>query len=55
MQKKSTSTFDERVVLPHVLHDDDLQVAYQQMARDDTREAEALEWADGTCGDATQA
>jgi hypothetical protein len=29
----------------------DLDKAYQQMARDEAREAEALEWAEGTVGD----
>ena len=29
----------------------DLEVAYQQMAQEEAREAEALEWADATVGD----
>jgi len=28
-----------------------LEVAYQQMAQDEAREAEALEWAETTVGD----
>jgi hypothetical protein len=33
----------------------DLESAYQQMAEDRTREAEALEWAEGLVGDADAA
>jgi hypothetical protein len=29
----------------------DLELAYQQMAREEAREAEALEWAEATVGD----
>jgi len=29
----------------------DLELAYQQMAREETGEAEALEWAEATVGD----
>jgi len=29
----------------------DLEAAYQQMANDETREAEALDWKEGTVGD----
>jgi hypothetical protein len=29
----------------------DLEVAYQQMAQDETREAEAFAWAEATLGD----
>jgi hypothetical protein len=39
-------------VRPHVVGKD-LEVAYQQMAREEAREAEALEWAGATSGDAT--
>jgi hypothetical protein len=34
----------------HVI-DEDLEAAYQQMAEDERRESEALEWAEGTVGD----
>jgi hypothetical protein len=29
----------------------DLETAYQEMARDEAREAEALEWSEGLLGD----
>ena len=46
MQKKPTITMDQ------LIYDGkELELAYQQMARDETREAEALEWADATVGD----
>ena len=44
------SRFIEDLVRPHVLFPD-LEAAYQQMAEDEEREAEALEWAEATVGD----
>ena len=44
------SRFIEDLVRPHVLAAD-LEVAYQAMAQDERREAEALEWAEATFGD----
>ena len=44
------SRFIEDLVRPHVLLPN-LDVAYQQMAEDEKREAEALEWAKATAGD----
>jgi predicted CopG family antitoxin len=44
------SRFIEDLVRPHVLNQD-LEAAYQQMAQDEEREAEALEWAEATVGD----
>jgi predicted CopG family antitoxin len=44
------SQFIEDLVRPHVL-DIDLEAAYAQMARDESREAEALEWAEALIGD----
>ncbi len=41
------SKFIEDLVRPHVL-DKNLEDAYQQMAQDEQREAEALEWIDNT-------
>jgi hypothetical protein len=29
----------------------DLELAYREMAREESREAEALEWSEGTVGD----
>ena len=42
--------FIEDLVRPHVLYAD-LEAAYAQMAQDEAREAEALEWAEATIGD----
>ncbi|MEZ4705981.1 MAG: hypothetical protein R3A44_02170 [Caldilineaceae bacterium] len=48
------SRFIEDLVRPHVLHVD-LEAAYAQMAQDEERESEALEWADALIGDADDA
>jgi len=44
------SRFIEDLVRPHVLRKG-LREAYREMAADHAREAEALDWAEGTCGD----
>lgn len=44
------SQFIETLVRPHVVGKD-LEAGYRQMAQDEAREAEALEWAEGTVGD----
>lgn len=44
------SQFIEALVRPHVL-DADLDAAYREMALDEARESEALEWAEATVGD----
>jgi predicted CopG family antitoxin len=44
------SKFIESLVRPHVIKDD-LENAYREMALDEEREAEALEWAESTIGD----
>jgi predicted CopG family antitoxin len=44
------SRFIEDLVRPHVMFPD-LEAAYQQMAEDEEREAEALEWAEAMVGD----
>jgi predicted CopG family antitoxin len=44
------SRFIENLVRPHVLIPD-MEAAYQEMAEDEEREAEALEWAEFTLGD----
>lgn len=46
------SHFIEDLVRPHVL-DEELELAYAKMAQDEERETEALEWAEGTLGDAS--
>lgn len=44
------SQFIEGLVRPHVLREH-LSAAYEAMAADERREADALEWADATIGD----
>ena len=44
------SHFIEDLVRPHVL-DEELERAYAQMAQDEQRETEALEWAEATVRD----
>jgi hypothetical protein len=48
--RRRISHFIESLVRPHVLSKD-LEAAYRQMAREEAREAEALEWAEATVGD----
>jgi hypothetical protein len=44
------SRFIESLVRPHVIGTN-LDEAYRQMAQDETRETQALEWAEATIGD----
>ncbi len=44
------SRFIEDLVRPYVIYQE-LEAAYKQMAQDEEREAEALEWAEATVGD----
>jgi hypothetical protein len=48
--RRRISHFIEDLVRPHVL-ERDLEAAYEQMAQDAEREAEALLWAEATVGD----
>jgi len=48
--RRRISRFIEGLVRPHVIAQD-LEVAYRQMAQDERRESEALEWAEATVGD----
>jgi hypothetical protein len=48
--RRRISRFLESLARPHVMGRD-LEAAYRQMAREKAREAEALEWAEGTVGD----
>jgi hypothetical protein len=48
--RRRISHFIESLVRPHVLGKD-LEIAYQQMALDEEREAEALEWAEAAVED----
>jgi hypothetical protein len=48
--RRRISKFIESLVRPYVLGKD-LEAAYEQMAQEEAREAEALEWAEATVGD----
>jgi predicted CopG family antitoxin len=48
--RRRISHFIEDLVRPHVINRE-LEAAYQEMAKDEKRESEALEWAEGTIGD----
>jgi predicted CopG family antitoxin len=48
--RRRISHFIEDLVRPHVVAQD-LEAAYEQMAQDAEREAEALQWAEATVGD----
>jgi len=48
--RRRISKFIETLVKPHVIGAE-LDAAYKQMAADEVREAEALDWAEGTVGD----
>jgi len=44
------SQFIESLLRPHVMGTE-LELAYQQMAQDESREGEAVEWAEAMIGD----
>jgi hypothetical protein len=48
--RRRISRFIEGLVRPHVMQDE-LSAAYREMARDEDRESEALEWAESTIMD----
>ncbi|MBS1249768.1 MAG: hypothetical protein MAG431_01352 [Chloroflexi bacterium] len=48
--KGKISKFIQELVRPYVLHPD-LEAAYKEMAKDRSREGEALEWAEATIKD----
>ncbi len=48
--RRRISRFVESLVRPHVIGKD-LEPAYRQVAQDEAREAEALEWAEATLRD----
>ncbi len=48
--RRNISQFINALVRPHVLKPD-LEAAYSRMAADESREVEALEWAEATMGD----
>ena len=47
---RKISRFIQELVRPHVVKRD-IYAAYEEMSVDQTRESEALEWAEGTFGD----
>ena len=47
---RKISRFIQELVRPHVVRKD-MYAAYKEMAADQIRESEALEWAEGTIGD----
>ncbi len=47
---RKISRFIEDLVRPHVIQKD-IYAAYKEMAADEIRESEALEWAEATFGD----
>jgi predicted CopG family antitoxin len=47
---RKISRFIEDLVRPHVIKRD-IYAAYKEMAADEVRESEALEWAEATLGD----
>lgn len=50
MGQQNLSQFLENLVRPQVI-ETDLETAYRQMALDESREMEALEWTEATFGD----
>ena len=52
--RRRISRFIEKMIRPHVARPD-LAAAYQEMAADENREAEALEWAETTLEDVADA
>ena len=48
--RRNISQFINSLVRPHVLKQG-MEDAYRRMAADESREAEALEWAEATIGD----
>jgi len=51
--RRKISKFVEKLVRPYVVHPN-LESAYAQMANDERREEEAIEWAEGTFKDITR-
>lgn len=48
--RRRISRFLESLARPHVIGQD-LEAGYRQMAKEEAREAEAMEWAEATVGD----
>lgn len=52
--RRRISQFIETMIRPHVIRPD-MATTYQQMAADEVRESEALEWAESTLEDVADA
>jgi hypothetical protein len=52
--RRRISRFIEELVRPYILAQE-LEAAYQHMAQDETREAEALAWSEATVSDVSDA
>jgi len=50
--KRKISNFIENLVRPHVI-EEEWETGYKEMAKDESREKEALEWAEALVGDVT--
>ena len=51
--RRRISRFLEGLARPHVLVDESLESAYKEMAKDEAREKEALDWIEGVISDAS--
>jgi predicted CopG family antitoxin len=51
--RRRISQFIERLARPHVVLQD-MEASYREMAADEAREQEALEWSEGLIGDASR-
>jgi predicted CopG family antitoxin len=51
--RRRIGQFLERLARPHVVPED-MEAAYSEMARDEQREREANEWAEGVIGDVAE-
>jgi hypothetical protein len=49
------SQFIENLVKPHVIFDHNLELAYQEMASNEEREHDAMNWSEGVIGDVNDA
>jgi predicted CopG family antitoxin len=51
--RRRISQFIEKLARPHVVLQD-MEASYREMAADEAREQEALEWSEGLIGDASR-
>ena len=52
--RRKISQFLEELARPHVMNDD-MEMAYREMAADQAREKDAVEWCEGLIGDVADA